>query len=599
MNRTGFVFSGLLVIVSVVATDVSKLEGGIVVTGDVTPPLPWSSDTSPHIGGFLAPGTLTVDAGSVLHTGTVYIAPQRGEAEATVTGSGSKWTVLGGLNVGLYGPGALRVEAGGEVYSENGYVGWGARSTATVTGTGSKWTNAGNLYVGYVAYQIVEGGVGQIITNGTGTLTVDNGGAVSTDTLFASLTDLYGNGTIAARGGVLDANLVFDAAHGLRQTIGFGEGGTLNLHIYGRGVLGVGYRGVGTLSITDGRSVSSLSGYLGYSHDSRGTATVTGTGSKWTSGDLYVGYAGTGAITVQGGAEVSTLRAYVPYASRSQCTAVVTGPGSKWTSEHLYVGYGGTGVLTVQAGAEVSTIGASLGYWRNSRGTAIVTGAGSKWINSGDLSLGFWGYYEGSYGTLNIENQGMVWVGGTLRLSRGTKLTLDGGTLDARTIDARTISMGGTTNFLAGTLRFGTYQGDLTNAGATLRSRDGVFGMRVEGNYTQGPDAKLLIEIAGLPDSFLFDLFDVLTVTGTANLAGTLALDFSAFVPPEPTTYKFVKAPTITGTFSSFEVIGLDPSLVSFNIPAGEFTVVPEPTTLALLLAAAVYLLPYARRKRN
>jgi T5SS/PEP-CTERM-associated repeat protein len=275
---------------------------------------------------------------------------------------------------------------------------------------------------------------------------------------------------------------------------------------------------------------------------------------------------------------------------------MVTGTGSKWTSDNLYVGYGGTGALTVQAGAEVSTLGASVGYWRRSRGTATITGTGSKWTNSGDLSIGPWGYYEGSYGTLNIENQGTLRVGGSLRLGRGANLKLDGGTLDALTIYN---TPGGRADFLAGTLRFGTFEGNLTNAGATVRSRDGVFGMRVNGNYTQGADAKLLIEIAGLPDSFLFDLFDVLTVTGAANLAGTLALDFSAYVPPEPATYKFLNAPTITGTFDSFEVIGLDPSLVSFNIPAGEFTVVPEPATLALLLAAGVCLLPYARRKRN
>ena len=596
MKRTGFVFSGLLMIVCVLATHVATLQGGVVITGGVTPPLPWSSQTYAVIGD-RTHGTLRVDAGSVLNTGSADIGlygPAMGEA--TVTGTGSMWTISGNVNVGVQATGALTVQAGGQVSSENGYLGWHSQGTAIVTGTGSKWTNAGNLYVGCVLYRIYQEGGAMPIADGAGRLTVDDGGTVSTGTLFASLTDLYGSGTIAARGAILDADLAFDATHGLQQTIAFGQGGMLNLHIYGRGVLGVGYRQVGTVSITDGRSVSSLSGYLGYSSASRGTATVSGTGSKWTSGDLYVGYVGTGAITVQAGAELSTLRAYVAYTYGSQSTAMVTGTGSKWTSDNLYVGYGGTGALTVQAGAEVSTLGATVGYWRGSRGTATITGTGSKWTNSGDLTIGPWGYYEGSYGTLNIENQGTLRVGGSLRLGRGANLKLDGGTLDALTIYN---TPGGRADFLAGTLRFGTFEGNLTNAGATVRSRDGVFGMRVNGNYTQGADAKLLIEIAGLPDSFLFDLFDVLTVTGAANLAGTLALDFSAFVPPEPTTYKFLNARTITGTFDSFEVIGLDPSLVSFNIPAGEFTVVPEPATLALLLAAGVCLLPYARRKRN
>jgi T5SS/PEP-CTERM-associated repeat protein len=246
------------------------------------------------------------------------------------------------------------------------------------------------------------------------------------------------------------------------------------------------------------------------------------------------------------------------------------------------------GTLNIEAGGHVSSMNAYVGGERGSEGTVSVTGSGSKWTISKDCLIG-----RAGPATLNVLDRAAVSVGNLLAFRWTGNLKLDGGTLDALTIDN---TRGGTTDFLAGTLRFGSYLGNLTNAGATVRSRDGVFGMSVDGNYTQGADAKLLIEIAGPPES---GLFDVLTVTGPANLAGTLALDFSAYVPPEPATYKFLNAPTIAGTFNSYEVIGLDPSLVSFNIPAGEFTVVPEPTTLALLLAAGVCLLPYARRKRN
>ena len=38
--------------------------------------------------------------------------------------------------------------------------------------------------------------------------------------------------------------------------------------------------------------------YLGYQSGSSGTATVTGTGSKWTSSLLYVGYYGTGTLNI-------------------------------------------------------------------------------------------------------------------------------------------------------------------------------------------------------------------------------------------------------------------------------------------------------------
>ena len=45
----------------------------------------------------------------------------------------------------------------------------------------------------------------------------------------------------------------------------------------------VGYYGTGTLNITNGGTVASATGYLGYNSGSAGVATVDGTGSTWTS----------------------------------------------------------------------------------------------------------------------------------------------------------------------------------------------------------------------------------------------------------------------------------------------------------------------------
>ena len=113
-----------------------------------------------------------------------------------------------------------------------------------------------------------------------------DGGAVTARTLYASLSNLLGNGTITTNGAVLDADLVFDGTHGLQQTLAFGSGGTLNLNLDGTGALGAGYKGTGTLRIADGVAVTSSTGYLGYNSGSTGTATVTGTGSKWTNSGI-------------------------------------------------------------------------------------------------------------------------------------------------------------------------------------------------------------------------------------------------------------------------------------------------------------------------
>jgi hypothetical protein len=66
------------------------------------------------------------------------------------------------------------------------------------------WTNSGKLYVG---------------KDGIGKLTVENGGFVAVQALYASLNDLFGNGTITANGTVLDSDLVFDGTHVFRNQL--------------------------------------------------------------------------------------------------------------------------------------------------------------------------------------------------------------------------------------------------------------------------------------------------------------------------------------------------------------------------------------------
>ena len=190
---------------------------------------------------------------------------------------------------------------------------------------------------------------------GSGTLTVADGGVVTiAKTLYASLSDLLGNGIITTQGAVLDADLVFDNTHGPQQSIAFGIGGTLNLNIGRKLALWVSAtKAPERLRIADGVTVASSTGYLGYNSGSTGTATVTGTGSKWTnSGSLYVGYSGSGTLNIEAGGQVSNTNGYLGYNSGSTGTATVTGTGSKWTnSGNLYVGNSGSGTLNIGDGA--------------------------------------------------------------------------------------------------------------------------------------------------------------------------------------------------------------------------------------------------------
>ena len=144
----------------------TRLPAATLVTGDVTP-LPWNGSTDSYIG-FSGEGTLAVDAGSQLE---------------------SRYARLG-FNSGSTG-------------------------AATISGIGSTWNNSSELYVGWY---------------GSGTLTAADGGQVTAGTLWASLDDLHGDGTITAtQGAVLDADLQFDATHGTQAVTSFGSGGTLTV----------------------------------------------------------------------------------------------------------------------------------------------------------------------------------------------------------------------------------------------------------------------------------------------------------------------------------------------------------------------------------
>ena len=316
-------------------------------------------------------GTLTIAAGGQVSNTYGYLgySVSGSTGAATVTDAGSKWTNNRWLSIGEAGSGILTIAAGGQVTSGNGYLGIHTDSTGvvTVTGLGSKWINSDSLHVG---------------RSGTGTLTVSDGGEVTTGTLFATLSDLHGNGTITTAGAVLDADVVFDAAHGSARSIPFGSGGTLNVTLSGsqdsiQGDLGAGHKRSGSLTISEGVNVSSRAGYLGFEKGSVGTATVTDMGTQWVnSGDLRVGEWGSGMLTIAAGGQVRSALGYVGYRPRSTGMVTVTGAGSAWTnSGNLFVGQYGYGTLVIDDGAIVSANSGNLFIGEHGSGRITIKNA--------------------------------------------------------------------------------------------------------------------------------------------------------------------------------------------------------------------------------
>ncbi len=396
---------------------------------DPEDPTTWQSTDNGYVGK-TADGGITVSSGAVLPSSSGYVGDEAAATgTATITGTGSHWNNSGALSIGRFGDGILNVEDGGLVTSAAGLLGVevGATGAAIVSGSGSQWSSDHYLYVGFA---------------GDGALTVADGGEVTTATLWASLDDLHGNGTIiATEGAVLDADLRFDASGGTQAIATFGTGGTLSVTANG-GTLGAGYKSWGSLTIADGVEVTSSSGHIGRWPEAMGIATVTGTDSHWTiqSDMFYIGGGGNGALNVEAGGTVTSTISYIGGGSRSTGVATITGSGSQWNSNRLYIGRFGSGSLNVKEGGLVTSKSGEVGP----TSTVTITGSGSEWsmvdglILRGPLNVEAGGRISSESGFLSstsakVIGSGSAWslleeldVDGSLSIARGGLVTVAG-----------------------------------------------------------------------------------------------------------------------------------------------------------------------------
>ncbi|WP_178131010.1 autotransporter domain-containing protein [Reyranella sp. CPCC 100927] len=454
----------------------SGATGTVAVTGvDST----WTNSGNVIIG-LEGTGTLRIESGGKVSNTIGFVGggllqanpiPFSGVGTVTVSGAGSTWSNSGDLFVGLLGTGALRIENGGSVSSSSSSVGSaaGASGTATVSGAGSTWTNTIDLTIG---------------DKGTGTLRIETGGTVSNTT-----------GTI----GESSAGAV-----GVVTVIGAGSTWTNSNNLI------IGDKGIGTLHIANGGTVSNAIGRIGASVEpvggigvqGSGAVTVSGADSTWTnSGGLTVGAFGNGTLRIENGGTVSNtigiIGASVAIISgtRTQGRGVVSvsGAGSTWTnSGALSVGLAGVGTLRIENGGAVISGAGAVGGEGGSNGTATVSGAVSTWTNSGDFTVGGRGT-----GTLNIETGGSVVnrsgsVGKEV-LSNGT-VSVSGAGSTWTSSDRLTIGGNGT-----GTLRienggtvssFTALVGDSTGSSGTVRVNGAgstwTNGVLVVGNFGTG-----------------------------------------------------------------------------------------------------------------
>ena len=393
---------------------VSGAQAALTYSGELNPadPSTWTTSTAAYVGQ-TADGSLTIDGGSTISSSSSYLGYNAGvTGTVAVSGGGSSWTSKSNRYIGYNGTGVMSITNGGVVSSSNGYLGNAAGSAGTVTvdGTGSTWNNSSNLTVansGSGTLSITNGGAVNVTNTTTvgklGTINFggSNGGTLTTGSLYASPSQLSGAGTINTSGILSDMDMAFNATHGTTQTLNM-NGVTVNLTQSSTKNLGAGYLGTGSLSITDGVTVASSGGYLGYGAGSAGTATVDGAGSKWTNSTLYIGYNGTGVMSITNGGVVSSSNGYLGNAAGSAGTVTVDGTGSTWNnSSNLTVANSGSGALNITNGGAVNVTNMTT---VGKLGTINFGGS-----NGGTLTTG--GLYVGAsqlFGTGTINTSGIV-----------------------------------------------------------------------------------------------------------------------------------------------------------------------------------------------
>lgn len=97
-------------------------------------------------------------------------------------------------------------------------------------------------------------------------------------------------------------------------------------------------------------------------------------------------------------------------------------------------------------------------------------------------------------------------------------------------------------------------EGDLTSNGSIIIAGDQVGTFNVDGNYVQGSDGVLNLDVSDVDELE----YDKLAATGSATLDGVMELDFSAgYAAEEIVTLEVLTAENIFGEFESVSVVGL------------------------------------------
>lgn len=506
-------------------------------------------------------GSLTISNGATVTSdngdGLSVIGLYEGSIGAvTVDGAGSSWANVYELYVGLYGSGTLTISNDAVVSTNRmvvidmagnlgSTVNIGAAAGDAATGAGTLDTTLLELMSSTSTLVLNHTDTGYVMApdiSGAGSVEHYSGETILTGSnTYTGATTIHGGTLVVGDGGSLDGtgliNIASDAGDSASMVVRADNGGgTVNTP----GYVTVGGAGGGSLTVSDGGTITSYAGTLGGVAGSSGTVTIDGAGSAWDmSGSIAVGNAGTGTLTISNGGSVSNNYAFVGSGRDANGTAIVDGAGSTWTSSaYLSVGFNGTGSLAITNGGSVTSAEGHIARSSGGNGTVLIDGAGSTWTNTGNFyagvfntgsmtisnggtlsnTNGFIGYGSYSHGFVTVDGAGSNWTNsGTLVIGRagsGDLTVANGGVVSASAISVAEQAYSG------GTISIGASWDEAASGAGTIDAPTITFGAgsgRIYFNHTD-TDYAFAPSISG--DGTLIHLAGETILTGTNTYTG-------------------------------------------------------------------------------